>query len=92
MSDYVVAEKPKIRVKSILIFPNGNVAAFGDDGEQIAEIQRKTIVHLVVETAIEAGFDLEGCTVDLPGVNPMRFVIHFDENHTSAAGTGDTHE
>ena len=80
MSDVAVKENRK--VSSILIFPNGNVAAFGPDGEQIVEIQRKTIVDLLVETAVEAGFDIDGCTVDLPGVNQMRVVIHMDERNS----------
>lgn len=81
MSDAAMTVNRK--VSSILIFANGNVAAFGPDGEQIARIQRKTIVDLVVECAVEAGFDIDGCTVDLPGVNPMQFVIHTDESEVT---------
>lgn len=85
MSDGAVADKPKIRVASIMIFPNGNVAAFGADGEQIVEIQRKSIVDLIVECAVEAGYDIDGCTVDLPGVNPMQVRIHMDKRNFDGA-------
>lgn len=50
------------KVTSVLIFPNGNVAAFGN-GNQISALQNKSIIEVFVQYAETLNYDTEGAEI-----------------------------
>ena len=54
-SDFPTDMKPK----SLMVFPNFNVACFSQSGDQIAELQTSLLL-LWAEHAIENGYDPDG--------------------------------
>lgn len=61
--------KPKEtkKVKSILLFPDGNFAAIDDKGNQIAELQQRTACELIGEHARLLGWDIDHCEFGVNG-------------------------
>ena len=57
------------RVKTMMLFANGNIAAFDEHDNQITELQCKTAMELWTEFATRLGYDIEGCEcrTQLPG-------------------------
>lgn len=57
------------RVKTMMLFANGNIAAFDENDNQITELQCKTAIELWAESATQLGYDVEGCQcrTQLPG-------------------------
>lgn len=53
------------RVTEILVFPNGNIAAFDDVGQQIPELQRKSVGMLIAAEAVRLGYDYAGCKMKM---------------------------
>lgn len=51
----------------LLIFRNGNVAAFGADGRQIPELQLLSVAELWGRYADLLGYDVDGCEVQTQG-------------------------
>lgn len=48
------------KVKGIFLFPNGNIAAVDDAGQQIPELQGNAVTYLWATFATSRGFDVEG--------------------------------
>jgi hypothetical protein len=55
-------KRPKVEI--VLIFANGNIAAFAK-GKQVTPLQEKTVQELFVEFATSKGYDLRGCEIHL---------------------------
>jgi hypothetical protein len=55
------------RVKSVLFFRNGNIAAFDGNGEQTPLLQQKTIMDLFRDFAECNEFDAGGCEYSIQG-------------------------
>ena len=49
------------RVKTMMLFANGNIAAFDENDNQITELQCKSAIELWTEFATQLGYDIEGC-------------------------------
>ncbi len=49
------------RVKTMILFANGNIAAFDEKGEQIGQLQQKSAIQLWAEFATRLGYEVEGC-------------------------------
>jgi len=49
------------KVRKMILFPNGNIAAFDENDEQIPASQRKSAIVLWAQHATELGFDVDGC-------------------------------
>ena len=49
------------RVKTMILFANGNIAAFDENDQQIGELQCKSAIQLWAEFATKLGYDVEGC-------------------------------
>ena len=50
-----------VKVSQLLLFANGQFAAFDEGGKQIPEIAAKTAIELVAEYHGHGGFDFNGC-------------------------------
>lgn len=50
-----------MKVKTVLLFANGNIAAFNEKDEQIPELQIRSAIQLFAEYAVQAGFEVDGC-------------------------------
>jgi Fe2+ or Zn2+ uptake regulation protein len=57
----------KVRLANILIFKNGNIAVFDESGNQVPELQNKTVLDLIRDFAASQGFSTEGCRVEVYG-------------------------
>lgn len=53
------------RIKSVLFFPNGNIAAFDENDLSIQYLQQKSAVDLFFEHAAKEGFMTEGCRYNI---------------------------
>ena len=53
------------RIKSVMFFSNGNIAAFDENGLSIPYLQQKSVVDLFFEYAEKEGFMTEGCRYDI---------------------------
>jgi len=51
------------KIKSIFLFPNGNIAAVDDKGQQIAEVQANLIVAWANMVATK-GYDADGTILE----------------------------
>lgn len=51
----------KKRVASVILFASGKIVAFGENGQQIPEIQMNSAIELWAEYASGAGYDVDGC-------------------------------
>jgi len=49
------------QVKTLLLFRNGFIAVLDGDDEQIAELQRKSVLELFAEMAVSKGYSVNGC-------------------------------
>lgn len=50
-----------VRVKTMIIFTNGNIAAFDEHDNQIAELQRRSLIQVWADFAARQGYDVDGC-------------------------------
>ena len=57
------------KVARLLIFRNGNVAAFGPDERQIPELQLQSVAELWGRFADLLGYDVHGCEVFIKGID-----------------------
>jgi hypothetical protein len=53
------------KITSMMMFHNGSFAAFDENGKQVPEMQALTAVDLWIDRAVQAGFDVKGCKVDV---------------------------
>ena len=51
------------KVKTVLLFHNGNIAAFDENDNQIPELQKHSAIDLFTAYAVSKGYDVEGCEV-----------------------------
>lgn len=74
----LVKERPK--VKNLILYSNGLFAACDEHGQQIPELQSKSVIELWCEFAALAGFDTDGCVVKMqsPGGPGVEGVIRSD--------------
>ena len=49
------------RIASIMLFANGQIAAFDENDQQIPEMQMRSAIELWAEYASASGFDVIGC-------------------------------
>jgi len=56
-------------VKTMMLFSNGSIAAFDEQGNQIPELQSKSAIELWAEFALRNGWGVSGCafTTQRPG-------------------------
>lgn len=59
------------KVRSVLVFANGNVAVGDPDGKQIAELQMNLLSDWA-QRAHEAGYDVEGVVIEVQHVGNFR--------------------
>ena len=67
------------RVKSVLFFRNGNIAAFDENDEQIPQLQMKTVMELFRDFAERNEFDAGGCEYSIQGGESGVIKEWFDE-------------
>ena len=56
------------RVKDMILFANGMIAAFDEDGEQIPELQGNA-VQLWAELAVSKGYSVNSCYFATQGIH-----------------------
>ena len=74
----MTAEREKmLRVKTMILFANGDIAAFDESNSQIGGLQQKTATQLWAEHATRLGYDVEGCEcrMQAPGGPGMQVVL-----------------
>lgn len=49
------------KVKTVLLFANGNIAAFNENEKQIPLLQMRSAIELFTEYASQVGFEVDGC-------------------------------
>ena len=59
----VRGEDTRVTVSGIIIFSNGDIAAFDSGGHQIPELQKSSIVDLLKKHASAMGYSLDGCKI-----------------------------
>lgn len=65
------------RLKSIIFFPNGNVAVFDEEGEQVPELQGSYILKLISK-AIALGYEVDEHTqINLPNGKEARYLQEY---------------
>ena len=52
-------------VASLLIFRNGMIAAFDDQGQQIPEIQKHSLMDILRSELEGLGYSVDGCQVSV---------------------------
>ena len=52
-------------VASLLIFRNGMIAAFDDQGQQIAKIQKRSLTDILRSELEGLGYSVDGCQVSV---------------------------
>lgn len=52
-------------VASLLIFRNGMIAAFDDQGQQIPKIQKRSLTDLLRSELEAMGYSVDGCHVSV---------------------------
>lgn len=69
-----------MKVTEVLIFPNGNIAAFDEHGQQIPDMQHKSVSQLIAEQANRLGYSVDGCKVCMGrGVTTMMMYSGYRE-------------
>lgn len=48
-----------MKISSILVFSNGNIAVFDENDEQVSELQKFTIQDLIRDKAIDNGYNAD---------------------------------
>lgn len=51
------------QVKSVIIFRNGNIAAFDESGVQITELQKHSLQEIFTQHAWKHGYRTDGCRI-----------------------------
>ena len=54
-------DSPNNKIKSMIMFPNGDFAAINQHSEQVPEMQARGALELWAEYAAASGFDVDGC-------------------------------
>ena len=71
-----------VRVKIMMLFANGSIAAFDENDEQITALQMRSAIELWAEYAAGSGFDVDRCEfrTQAPGGDGIRghIVADFD--------------
>ena len=67
------------RVRSVLFFRDGSIAAFDENGEQIPQLQMKTVMELFRDFAEQNEFDAGGCEYSIQGGESGVIKDWFDE-------------
>jgi hypothetical protein len=49
------------KIKKVLFFANGNIAAFDESDKQVPELQEKTSIKLWAEFCISLGYNVDAC-------------------------------
>jgi hypothetical protein len=72
----------KLPVKTMMLFANGNIAAFDDKGNQIPELQEKSAIELWAEFAKRIGYKVEGCECRMqePSGRGLQFTMSTKDN------------
>ena len=65
-------------VKSIIFFPNGNIAVFNKDGLQVGELQGSYVLGLISK-AIALGYKVDKHTqINLPNGRRAKYLQEYD--------------
>jgi hypothetical protein len=56
-----------MKLKTMLLFPDGSFAAIDENGNQIAELQARTAFELIGEHARSLGWDVNHCEFGVSG-------------------------
>lgn len=51
------------KITIVMVFSNLNVAAFDENGEQVAELQVQSLLQLWIAKALSLGYDPDGAEV-----------------------------
>jgi hypothetical protein len=62
----LIISKRSRKLKELIVFKNGNIAAIDDGGKQIAEINVNNIVSMIIKQANDLGFSTGSVRVSWP--------------------------
>lgn len=69
-----------LRITSMQIFTNGNIAAFDEVDAAVPELGLKNSIELWAERAAALGYNIDGCEVELPSGSKyiLRHIIRME--------------
>ena len=69
-------------IKSIMFFPNGNVAVFNSEGEQLSKFQGSYVLELIKKIQ-KSGFEVDETTeILLPNTNRAEYMPQYNNLET----------